>query len=156
PGNHDYDFGPVGWLEDEIAPTTVDKDPRGALKAALRYARFPLISANTFLRSSIRDALGNHVQVDQQGCSPIVQAGKTLPQIDWSTAVSTGLLKPYVIKEVGGVRVALIGIDNVYTPTTTTPANVSDLCFEHETDTYLRIREQLDGAADVFILLIHD
>src|SRR5262249_4039461 len=105
---------------------------------------------------SIRDALGNHVQVDQQGCSPIVQAGKTLPQIDWSKAVSPGFLKPYVIKEVGGVRVALIGIDNVYTPTTTTPANVSDLCFEHETDTYLRIREQLDGTADVFILLIHD
>ncbi len=51
-GNHDYDFGPVGWLEDEVTPTTVDKDPRGALKAALAYARFPLVSANTFLRSS--------------------------------------------------------------------------------------------------------
>src|SRR6516164_1989460 len=34
-GNHDYDFGPVGWLEDEVTPTTADQDPRGALKAAL-------------------------------------------------------------------------------------------------------------------------
>ena len=50
-GNHDYDFGPVGWLDDQVTPTTVDQDPRGALKAALAYAQFPLISANTFLRS---------------------------------------------------------------------------------------------------------
>src|SRR6516164_1767942 len=56
-GNHDYDFGPVGWLQDE--PTAPDQDPRGALKAALTYAKFPLISANTFLRSSLRDTAGN-------------------------------------------------------------------------------------------------
>src|SRR6516162_7463523 len=46
-GNHDYDFGPVGWLEDEVTPTTADQDPRGALKAALSNAQFPLISSNT-------------------------------------------------------------------------------------------------------------
>src|SRR5262245_23022564 len=40
-GNHDYDFGPVGWLQDE--PTAPDQDPRGALKAALTHAKFPLI-----------------------------------------------------------------------------------------------------------------
>jgi 5'-nucleotidase len=155
-GNHDYDFGPVGWLDDEVTPTTVDKDPRGALKAALSYARFPLISANTFLRSSLRDALGNQVQVDQQGCDPIVEAGQPPPMIDWSRATIPDFLKPYLIKEVGGVRVAVIGIDNVFTPTTTTSANVSDLCFEREADAYLRVRAQLDGKADVFVLLIHD
>jgi 5'-nucleotidase len=155
-GNHDYDFGPVGWLDDQVTPTTVDKDPRGALKAALSYARFPLISANTFLRSSLRDALGNQVQVDQQGCDPIAEAGQPPPSIDWSRATSPDFLKPYLIKEVGGVRVAVIGIDNVLTPTTTTAANVSDLCFEREADAYLRVRAQLDGKADVFVLLIHD
>lgn len=155
-GNHDYDFGPVGWLEDEVTPTTADHDPRGALKAALSYAQFPLISSNTFLRSSLRDALGNQVQVDQQGCDPIVEAGQTPPAIDWTKAASPDFLKPYLIKEVGGVRVAVIGIDNIFTPTTTTPANVSDLCFEREADAYLRVRAQLDGQADVFVLLIHD
>jgi 5'-nucleotidase len=155
-GNHDYDFGPVGWLEDQVTPTTVDKDPRGALKAALSYANFPLISGNTFLRSSLHDALGNQLQVDQQGCDPIAEAGQPPPQIDWSQAAIPEFLKPYLIKELAGVRVAVIGIDNVLTPTTTTPANVSDLCFEREADAYLRIRAQLDGKADVFVLLIHD
>ena len=155
-GNHDYDFGPLGWLDDEVTPTTVDKDPRGALKAALSYARFPLVSANTFMRSSLRDALGNQVKVDQQGCDPVAEAGQPPPVIDWSQVTTLEFLKPYLIKEVGGVRVALIGIDNVFTPTTTTSANVSDLCFGREADAYLRVRAQLDGKADVFILLIHD
>jgi 2',3'-cyclic-nucleotide 2'-phosphodiesterase (5'-nucleotidase family) len=152
-GNHAYDFGPVGWLEDE--PNTPDQDPRGALKAALTYANFPLISANTFLRSSLRDATGNQVQVDQQGCVPKV-AGNHLPAIDWGRAARPDFLKPYLLKEVAGVRVAIIGIDNVFTPTTTTAADVNDLCFEREADAYLRSRALLDGQADVFVLLIHD
>jgi 5'-nucleotidase len=155
-GNHDYDFGPVGWLDDAVTPTTADQDPRGALKAALSHARFPLISANTFLRSSLYDALGNQVRVDQQGCDPIVEAGRPAPLIDWSRAKAPDFLKPYLIKEVGGVRVAVIGIDNVFTPTTTTSANVSDLCFGRETDAYIRARAELDRRADVFVLLIHD
>jgi 2',3'-cyclic-nucleotide 2'-phosphodiesterase (5'-nucleotidase family) len=155
-GNHDYDFGPRGWLDDVVTPKTPDQDPRGALRAALSYARFPLISANTFLLSSIYDTLGNQVQVDQQSCDPVTEAGKPAPVIDWGRAKSLDFLAPYLIKEMGGVRVAVIGIDNVSTPTTTTPANVSDLCFEREADAYLRVRAQLDGKADVFVLLIHD
>src|SRR5215471_9847273 len=125
-GNHDYDFGPVGWLDDQVTPATVDKDPRGALKAALPYARFPLISANTFLRSSLYDGLGNKVQVKQQGCDPIAPDQLKSP-IDWSRAQVPDFLKPYLIKKVAEVRVAVIGIDNVLTPFTTTAANVSDL-----------------------------
>lgn len=75
-GNHDYDFGPVGWLEDQVTSTSTDQHPRGALKAALAYARFPLISANTFLRASLRDTFGNPVQVDQQGCEPKTETGQ--------------------------------------------------------------------------------
>src|SRR5262245_9220077 len=152
-GNHDYDFGPVGWLQDE--PTAPDQDPRGALKVALTYAKFPLISANTFLTASLRDAAGNPVLVDQQGCVPKL-APDHQPLIDWSKATRPDFLKPYLIKDVAGVRVAIIGIDNVFTPTTTTPADVSDLCFEREAEAYLRVRAELDGQADVFVLLIHD
>jgi len=65
-------------------------------------------------------------------------------------------LKPYLIKNVAGVRVAIIGIDNMTTPVTTTPANVKDLCFGREADAYLRVRSQLDGKADLFVLLIHN
>ena len=155
-GNHDYDFGPVGWLEDQVTPTTSDQDPRGALKAALSYARFPLISANTFLRSSLRDTRGKLVQVDPQGCIAKVEGNDAPPVIDWNTAAPPNFLKPYLIKEVAGVRVAVIGIDNKFNPTLTTPADVSDLCFEEEGEAYLRIRQQLDDKADVFILLIHD
>jgi 5'-nucleotidase len=152
-GNHDYDFGPVGWLQDE--PTAPGEDPRGALKAALTYAKFPLISANTFLTSSLRDSAGNQVQVDQQGCVPKVMLDHQ-PLIDWSKAARPDFLRPYMIKDVAGLRVAIIGIDNVFTPTTTTQADVSDLCFEREAEAYLRVRDELDGQADVFILLIHD
>jgi 5'-nucleotidase len=152
-GNHDYDFGPVGWLQDE--PTAPDQDPRGALKAALTHAKFPLISANTFLTSSLRDAAGNQVQVDQQGCIPKLVL-EHQPAIDWSKAARPEFLKPYLIKDVAGVRVAIIGIDNVLTPTTTTPQDVADLCFEREAEAYLRVRGELDGQADVFVMLVHD
>lgn len=153
-GNHDYDFGPVGWLVDE---PTGDQDSFGALKAALTYAKFPLISANTFLLSSLRDAAGHEVLVDQEGCDPKAKGGEhNIPVIDWSRAMSPDFIKPYLIKEVAGVRVAIIGVDNVFTPTTTTTADVRDLCFEREADAYLRVRAQLDGQADVFVLLIHD
>jgi 5'-nucleotidase len=155
-GNHDYDFGPIGWLDDQVTSTTADQDPRGALKAALAYAKFPLISANTFLRESLRDSSGNPVQVDQQGCVPKTETGEAMDVIDWSRAAIPDFLKPWLIKEVAGVRVAVIGIDNVFTPTTTTAADVSDLCFANEAEAYLRARAQLDGKADVFVLLIHD
>jgi len=152
-GNHDYDFGPVGWLVDTA---TADQDPRAALRAALPYAQFPLISANTFLRSSLRDAAGNPVEVKAEGCEAIAAAGQPVPQIDWSKAATLDFLKPYLIRNVAGVRVAIIGIDNMSTPVTTTPANVKDLCFEREAEAYLRVRAQLDGKADVFLLLIHN
>jgi 2',3'-cyclic-nucleotide 2'-phosphodiesterase (5'-nucleotidase family) len=155
-GNHDYDFGPKGWLDDQVTPDTIDKDPRGALKVALSYAKFPLISANTFLCNSLYDSLGSNVQVTQKGCDPILQPGQPTPTIDWSRAQSPEFLKPYLVKQVGGVRVAVIGIDNVSTPFTTTAANVSDLCFGREDEAYLRVRKELEDKADVFILLVHD
>lgn len=41
-GNHEFDFGPEG----EAATAFGDQDPRGALRARARQARFPFLSAN--------------------------------------------------------------------------------------------------------------
>jgi 5'-nucleotidase len=42
-GNHDFDFGPVG---PQAVPRDKGDDPRGALKARLGEAKFPLLTAN--------------------------------------------------------------------------------------------------------------
>ncbi len=42
-GNHEFDFGPVGPHEVVKAP---GEDPRGALKARMAEAKFPILSAN--------------------------------------------------------------------------------------------------------------
>lgn len=42
-GNHEFDYGPEG---PRVTPGSTEDDPRGALKARARQARFPLLSAN--------------------------------------------------------------------------------------------------------------
>jgi 2',3'-cyclic-nucleotide 2'-phosphodiesterase (5'-nucleotidase family) len=42
-GNHEFDFGPVG---PQPVPRTVGENPRGALEARAREARFPFLAAN--------------------------------------------------------------------------------------------------------------
>ncbi len=42
-GNHEFDYGPAG--EDNFARTP-EEDPRGALRARIREARFPFLAAN--------------------------------------------------------------------------------------------------------------
>lgn len=153
PGNHDYDFGPIGWLVDQVTPHHPDQNPRGALLRLKSLAGFPLLSANTYYTESLIDPLGNPVPVSASGCTPRDPAKS---EIVWSSARRPEFLKPYVIKEVAGVRVAIVGIDNESTPTTTTAANVSDLCFRDEVEAYLEIRRELEGKADVFVLAVHD
>lgn len=155
PGNHDYDFGPVGWTVDQV-PQSDELSLRGAFREAMKQASFPMISASTFVKSSLVDASGRSVAVDGTGCKPTALPDGTLPKIDWSRAGTLDFLKPYLIKTVAGVRVAMIGIDNPTTPTVTTPHNVSDLCFDEEAAAYLRVRAQLDGQADVFVAILHD
>ncbi|MBC7692357.1 MAG: bifunctional metallophosphatase/5'-nucleotidase [Methylotenera sp.] len=149
PGNHDYDFGPIGWLEDKVTPQSVDQNPRGVIEKLSRQANFPLLSANTYLKASLLDFDGKAVKAESVGC-------KSASLIDWSKAISPAFLKPYLIKEVAGVRVALIGIDNPATTTTTTVENVTDLCFRDPLETYVQVRESLENFADVFVLVMHD
>lgn len=152
PGNHDYDFGPVGWLDDKVTEETEDRNPRGALERLVAKADFPLISANTYFKDTIVDSEGNRVDVDGVGCRPKNPDAK----IHWKDAERPPFLEPYLIKRVANVRVAMIGIDHVGTPHSTTAENVSDLCFRDEKDTYLEIREKLSGKADIFVLVIHN
>jgi 5'-nucleotidase len=154
-GNHDYDFGPHGWLVDDVKDqdaSNPDKDPRGVIKDLAKKATFPILSANTYYRASLKDKNGKSVDVDGVGCKPSVATS----EVDWTAALRPEFLKPYAIKDVAGVRVAVVGIDNVATPTTTTLDNVSDLCFRDELDTYAEIRKELKGKADVFVILMHD
>lgn len=148
PGNHDYDFGPIGWLQDQ-GPDA--KKRREALLRLVGLAKFPLLSANTFFLSSLKSKDGKPIHAQPIGCATTA-ASET---IDWESADAPSFLKPYFIKEVAGVRVALIGLDHPTTPSTTTFDNVKDLCFADIETTYRRIRTALDDKADVFVLIIH-
>ena len=160
-GNHDYDFGPKDWRFDEVTDQTADKDPRGALNRVADQANFPFISANTYLISSLVEVgTGAPVKVRPSGCVPAAGA-----KIDWAKARHPRWLNAHsadetrrgsIVKTVAeDVRVAIIGIDNSGTPDTTTRADVADLCFGDEADAYLRARAELEGKADVYVLLMH-
>ncbi len=149
PGNHDYDFGPIGWLEDQVTPQSKDQDKRGAFKRVIEHAKFPFLSANTYLKDSLVDEAGNRVNVNAIKC-------ESTSKIQWSKAKRLDFFKPYIIKEVAGVRVALIGLDHHKTSTVTMEKNVTDLCFRDEVETYLEVRNQLEGKADVFVIVMHN
>ena len=152
PGNHDYDFGPLGWLYDQVTPGLTSDNPREVIEGLARSANFPMLSANTYLKKSILSG-GHEVSLDDQ-CRPSKET--PVAPLDFDSADRPAFLKPYVILKKAQVRVALIGLDNRSTPSTTTRENVSDLCFRDEAETYLEIRKQLEGKADVFVILIHN
>ena len=155
PGNHDYDFGPLGWLMDSCPATQAGCNPREVIEGLAQFAKpvFPLLSANTYLKASIKTTTGDGVELNDQ-CQPL----KSTPQnpLDFSKAERPAFLTPYLIKEKAGVRVALIGIDHHNTTAVTTRANVTDLCFRNEVETYLEIRKELEGKADIFVLIMHN
>ncbi len=152
PGNHDYDFGPLGWLYDRVTPGKTSDNPREVIERLAGIAKFPLLSANTYLKSSLK-AGGQPVVLDDQ-CRP----SRATPAIavDYQKGMRPSFLKPYQIIKRAGVRIGLIGIDNPSTSSTTTRENVSDLCFRDEAETYLEFRKKLEGEADVFVLLMHN
>ena len=152
PGNHDYDFGPLGWLFDQVTPGSTSNHPREVIERLARSADFPLLSANTYLKNSLRSA-GKSIELDSE-CRPLNSTPSEA--IDFENAKRPHFLTPYRIFNRAGVRVAIIGLDNHATATTTTKENVSDLCFRDEVATYLEIRRFLQGEADVFVALMHN
>ncbi len=154
PGNHDYDFGPIGWLFDKVTADKTSNNPREVIEGLASIAKFPLLSANTYYKNSIREQNGNLPLSLDSECK--LKSASSKDPLDFSNAVRPTFLKPYVIIEKAGVRVALIGVDNHVTASTTTIENVDDLCFRDEVDTYLEIRKTLEGKADVFVLMMHN
>jgi len=65
------------------------------------------------------------------------------------------LLRPFVIKEVGGVRVAIIGVVTDDTPVSTHPRNTVGLKFDKPADTIRKCIDELRGRADLIIVLSH-
>jgi 2',3'-cyclic-nucleotide 2'-phosphodiesterase (5'-nucleotidase family) len=148
PGNHDYDFGPLGWLTDQSNDASKRRETLLNLQGSVS---FPFLSANTYYRNSIQDAEGKTVEVDSNYCQP---ADGRL--IDWTRAKRPEFLTPYLKITRAGVRIAVIAIDHPLTSQSTTAANVEDLCFDDEFNAYERVRRELEGQADVFVLLMHN
>jgi len=154
PGNHDYDFGPIGWLYDKVTPEKTSNNPREVIEGLASLAKFPLLSANTYLKNSIHYPNDPTALSLDSECK--LKSASLKVSLDFQNATRPAFLKPYAIIEKAGVRVALIGLDNHATASTTTIENVNDLCFRDEIETYLEIRKELEGKADVFVLMMHN
>ncbi len=100
-GNHDFDFGPVGYQAVTAPPGVGDEagaaGPRGALLARMAEATFPFVSANVHRRG---------------GATP------PWPKLRASTRIARG-----------GFDVGVVGYTTQDTPTTTLQPNVADLDF---------------------------
>jgi 5'-nucleotidase len=93
-GNHEFDFGPEGPAPTPQGP---GDDPRGALRARAREARFPLLTAN------------------------LVDEGTGRPVEGWEN------MPPHHVLQTAGVRVGVVGVTTEQTPTTTIAANFRGL-----------------------------
>ncbi|MDI6757082.1 MAG: bifunctional UDP-sugar hydrolase/5'-nucleotidase [Endomicrobiia bacterium] len=100
-----------------------------------RVAEFPLLSAN------------------------IYEAAGKIAKADGKTAKHSGrhptYIKPYIIKEVKGARVAIFGLTSERTPAMSMPANVRGLMFDNATLRAGAVVGELKDRADVVIALSH-
>jgi 2',3'-cyclic-nucleotide 2'-phosphodiesterase (5'-nucleotidase family) len=64
-------------------------------------------------------------------------------------------IRPYVIKEVGGWRVLIIGVVTVDTPVMTHPRNVAGLTFRPPEEAIRRIAPEIMAPADLVVVLSH-
>jgi len=67
-----------------------------------------------------------------------------------------GVLRPYVIKNVGETRVAVIGVVTNETPATTNPGNVVGLKFDDPAEAIGKYVRELRGSVGVVIVLSHE
>lgn len=65
------------------------------------------------------------------------------------------MLNPFVVREISGVRIAIIGVVTDDTPVTTHPRNVAGLKFEPPADAVERYVRELRQKADIIIVLSH-
>jgi 5'-nucleotidase / UDP-sugar diphosphatase len=64
-------------------------------------------------------------------------------------------LKPYVIKNLQGVKVAIIGVVTPDTPFATHPRNVAGLAFSTPASAVKKYLQELKGRADIIVVLSH-
>jgi 2',3'-cyclic-nucleotide 2'-phosphodiesterase (5'-nucleotidase family) len=122
-GNHEFDFGPVGPAATAARP---EEDPRGALKARAKQARFPFLAANT---------------LDEATGQPVAW-----PNFRPSTMVTLG-------HGARAVKVGIVGVTTIDTPRTTIAGNVRGLRFAPLLEAVLReaTRLRADGARVVVV-----
>jgi 5'-nucleotidase / UDP-sugar diphosphatase len=65
------------------------------------------------------------------------------------------MVKPYVIKKLNGLSIAIIGVVADDTPVTTHPRNVMDLQFLSPVDTVGKYVQELKGKSDIIVVLSH-
>jgi 5'-nucleotidase / UDP-sugar diphosphatase len=63
--------------------------------------------------------------------------------------------RPYIIQEVGGLKIAIIGLVTENTPTSTHPKNVKGLAFTSPMATSRKILKELEPKPDLVIILSH-
>jgi 5'-nucleotidase/UDP-sugar diphosphatase len=64
-------------------------------------------------------------------------------------------LKPYVVREISGVRIGIIGVVTENTPVSTHPRNVGGLKFIKVDETVKKYEEELQDVTDILIVLSH-
>ena len=102
-------------------------DPRGALKARAAEARFPFLAGNLLERKS----------------------GKESP-VTWPN------VKPWVIHQVAGIRVGIVGGTTVGTPRATHPLNFAGLAVEPLAEAMARgARQARQAGAAMVIVVVH-
>ncbi len=101
-GNHDFDFGPVGFSRatapEDVGDNAGPDGPRGVLLERMHQAKFPFLSANITYRGG--------------------------GEVHWPGH------KTHVILERGPYRVGVVGYTTISTPWTTLRPNVRDLDFD--------------------------
>ena len=65
------------------------------------------------------------------------------------------LLKPYVIKELNGIRIGIIGLTTEDTPVSTHPRNVYGLKFLPPAESIIKYLKELKDRADIVLVLSH-
>jgi 5'-nucleotidase len=127
-GNHEFDFGPVGYAKLTAAAGADDTGPlgkRGALRARMASASFPFLSAN----------------IHQRNGAPLAW-----PNFAASTHVRRG-----------GFDIGVVGYTTIETEVTTSAANIDDLDFVTHAGASVaaEIRALRASGASPIVLLAH-
>jgi 5'-nucleotidase len=128
-GNHDFDFGPGNGDSQVRKP---GEDPLGALKARIAQANFKFLGANI-------------CSLDEDACT------------DVNSFKGANFALPYMIKDVHGVKLGILGLTTPSTPQTTFPGNVARLKFFPLKETIERfVPEMAERGAQSIIVLMHE